>query len=86
MNYHAYAESVDAHEWLKHLRSLIMCAQCGKPIERLEMQQDLFSRATVFTAYCHGEMEDTVLNHADVAGAIISPGIAFREIKIKVPA
>jgi hypothetical protein len=37
------------------------CAVCGRRVERFGSHRDLLRGATVFTAWCHGEVEETVI-------------------------
>lgn len=35
----------------------LICAVCGREVERLERVEDPLRRKVTFTAYCHGDVE-----------------------------
>lgn len=39
-----------------------MCAVCRQPVERMESYEDAEVDRMVFTAYCHGKREQTVVD------------------------
>jgi hypothetical protein len=60
-----------------------MCAVCGKPVDRMEMFDDPLAWRRVYTAYCHGETEETVISRELMEDAIsISAGVAFSQKRI----
>lgn len=48
----------------------VKCAKCMKPVDRLTQSQNPFTGEVTFTAYCHGEKEETVLTVHDLSNAI----------------
>ena len=38
------------------------CAVCNKPVERMESMYDVAWARKRFRVYCHGEMEESILN------------------------
>lgn len=46
-----------------------MCAKCGKPVDRVESGINPMTGDYVFTAFCHGETEVSILTRAEVARA-----------------
>ena len=44
------------------LRDVPLCAICNKPVERVESMYDIAWAAKRFRVYCHGDMEEAMLN------------------------
>ena len=44
------------------LHGLPICAVCNKPVERMESMYDIRMAAKRFRVYCHGDMEEALLN------------------------
>ena len=44
------------------LHDVPMCAVCNKPVERMESMYDIAWGAKRFRVYCHGDMEEALLN------------------------
>lgn len=63
---------------------LVMCAVCLKPVDRVEVFDDVRSYDKVFRVYCHGDMEEARLGVRDL---MHKPGIvsatAFGTMKIE---
>lgn len=56
----------------------VMCAVCHCPVALLERMEDISNMTTIFTAYCHGATERTVLSvHEMVIATEIIPMVAF---------
>lgn len=60
------------------INGVLMCAKCGKPVDRVESAINPMTGDYVFTAFCHGESEVSVLTRAEVAMASrIDYAVAF---------
>ena len=44
------------------LHGVPLCAICNKPVERMESWYDINCYAKRFRVYCHGDMEEAMLN------------------------
>lgn len=44
------------------LHDVPLCAICNKPVERVESMYDIAWAAKRFRVYCHGDMEEAMLN------------------------
>jgi len=44
------------------LHDVPLCAVCNKPVERVESMYDISYGAKRFRVYCHGEMEEAMLD------------------------
>lgn len=59
------------------------CAQCGRPVRQMSRRELLDIDATVFTVYCHGEIEETTIPAMTFINMsspnAIEPGIAFKQ-------
>jgi hypothetical protein len=55
------------------------CALCGKPVERVEWQNDFRTNSVVATAYCHGDTQVSVLSRCDIIDKTIGRGVAFQQ-------
>ena len=54
------------------------CAVCDAPVERLEEHYEPTTRECVYTAYCHGESEETRISDRDMMQlSSIRTGVAF---------
>ncbi len=61
----------------------IMCAQCHRPVERIERYTSLALNDTIYRVFCHGEEEETRLSgHTIVTALRIDPGYAFTTNRI----
>lgn len=60
-------------------RMIVTCARCGHPVDRLTQRRDHARMGEVFTAYCHGEAEETFIGDMNLEyGPIkIEDGVAF---------
>ena len=62
------------------INGVLMCAKCGKPVDRVESGIDPMTGDYVFTAFCHGDTEASVLTRAEVVGASrIDYAVAFEK-------
>lgn len=52
------------------------CFRCRRKVDRLHVEELPLSYGVRFTAFCHGEQEETVLGLADLLAS--TPGQAFR--------
>lgn len=60
----------------------VWCAKCSKPVNKMEYTQDPFSGRFLFTVYCHGEKEQTILSREEIASAVsIDCTVAFKDGK-----
>jgi hypothetical protein len=48
------------------LRNVPLCAVCNKPVERMESMYDIAWAAKRFRVYCHGDMEEAMLNDVTI--------------------
>jgi hypothetical protein len=46
-----------------------LCAVCNKPVERMESWYDVNSYAKRFRVYCHGDIEEAILNDMTIFDA-----------------
>lgn len=44
------------------LHDVPLCAVCNKPVERMESMYDINSYQKRFRVYCHGQMEEALLD------------------------
>ena len=44
------------------LHNVPLCAVCNKPVERIESMYDIAWAAKRFRVYCHGDMEEAMLD------------------------
>lgn len=51
------------------IHGVLMCAKCGKPVDRVESGIDPKAGDYVFTAFCHGKSEVSILTRAEVVSA-----------------
>lgn len=62
------------------INGVLMCAKCGKPVERVESGIDPMTGDYVFTAFCHGKSEVSILTRAEMAMASrIDYAVAFEK-------
>jgi hypothetical protein len=60
------------------LHGLPICAVCNKPVERMDSMYDMNTNQKRFRVYCHGQMEEALLNDMDIWDAdSIRTGQAF---------
>jgi hypothetical protein len=60
------------------LHDVPLCAVCNKPVERMESMYDINSYQKRFRVYCHGDVEEALLNDMDIWNAdSIRMGQAF---------
>jgi hypothetical protein len=52
--------SINKYELVLH--DVPLCAICNKPVERMESMYDIAWAANRFRVYCHGDMEEAMLN------------------------
>jgi hypothetical protein len=57
-----------------------ICAQCGRPVERMDWQWRPYLNAVEFVVYCHGVSEQMFLDSRTQIEMIgnLEPGVAFR--------
>ena len=48
------------------LHDVPMCAVCNKPVERVESMYDAAWAAKRFRVYCHGDMEEAMLDDVTI--------------------
>jgi hypothetical protein len=75
----------DFEKALSEQQDLPMCAKCGHPVERMEVQRRYWDCQTRFTVYCHGESETVDINEEliIIAGkGGIKVGVAFQNNRI----
>jgi hypothetical protein len=48
------------------LHDVPMCAVCNKPVERVESMYDIAYGAKRFRVYCHGDMEEAMLDDVTI--------------------
>lgn len=48
------------------LHDVPMCAICNKPVERVESMYDIAWAAKRFRVYCHGDMEEAMLDDVTI--------------------
>ena len=51
------------------LHDVPLCAVCNKPVERMESMYDINSYQKRFRVYCHGDVEEALLNDMDICNA-----------------
>ena len=62
------------------INGVLMCAKCGNQVDRVESGINPMTGDYVFTAFCHGETEASVLTRGEVARASrIDYAVAFEE-------
>ena len=60
------------------LHDVPMCAVCNKPVERVESMYDAAWAAKRFRVYCHGDMEEAMLDDVTIEDSIsVKFGQAF---------
>lgn len=60
------------------LHDVPLCAVCNKPVERMDSEYDINTYQKRFRVYCHGQMEEALLNDMDIWNAdSIRMGQAF---------
>lgn len=60
----------------------VFCAKCGKPVDRMVYSSCPPVGDLLFTVYCHGEQESTVVTFQELASAIsVDATIAFQGAK-----
>jgi hypothetical protein len=60
------------------LHDVPMCAVCNKPVEKVESMYDIAYGAKRFRVYCHGDMEEAMLDDTIIEDAnSITFGQAF---------
>ena len=60
------------------LHGLPICAVCNKPVELMDSMYDINNYQKRFRVYCHGQVEEAVLNDMDIWNAdSIRMGQAF---------
>jgi len=58
------------------------CAKCSKPVDKMDSIFNHMTSDYIFTVYCHGETEQTVLNVSDIVNAVsIDCTVAFKDGK-----
>lgn len=48
------------------LHDVPLCAVCNKPVERVESMYDIAYGAKRFRVYCHGDMEEAMLDDVTI--------------------
>ena len=48
------------------LHDVPLCAVCNKPVERMESMYDIAWGAKRFRVYCHGKMEESMLDDVTI--------------------
>jgi len=48
------------------LHGVPLCAVCNKPVERMESMYDIAWGAKRFRVYCHGQMEESMLDDVTI--------------------
>jgi len=48
------------------LHDVPMCAVCNKPVEKVESMYDIAYGAKRFRVYCHGDMEEAMLDDVTI--------------------
>ena len=56
--------TLDRYELVLH--DVPMCAVCNKPVERVESMYDIAYAAKRFRVYCHGDMEEAMLDDVTI--------------------
>ena len=56
--------TVNKYELVLH--DVPMCAVCNKPVERVESMYDIAYAAKRFRVYCHGDMEEAMLDDVTI--------------------
>lgn len=56
--------TVNKYELVLH--DVPMCAVCNKPVERVESMYDAAWAAKRFRVYCHGDMEEAMLDDVTI--------------------
>jgi hypothetical protein len=60
------------------LHNVPLCAICNKPVERVESMYDIAWAAKRFRVYCHGDMEEAMLDDVTIEDSnSVSFGQAF---------
>ena len=56
--------SVNKHDLVLH--DVPLCAVCNKPVDRVESMYDIAWAAKRFRVYCHGDMEEAMLDDVTI--------------------
>ena len=60
--------------WLidKHAMSMgwLTCAICNKPVDSIEQIDDPYTDRRIFRAYCHGQVDEAVLDHMTIEDSL----------------
>ena len=56
--------SVNKYDLVLH--DVPLCAVCNKPVDRVESMYDIAWAAKRFRVYCHGEMEEAMLDDVTI--------------------
>jgi len=56
--------AVNKYELVLH--NVPMCAVCNKPVERVESMYDIAYGGKRFRVYCHGDMEEAMLDDVTI--------------------
>lgn len=56
--------TIDKYELVLH--NVPMCAICNKPVERIESMYDIAWAAKRFRVYCHGDVEEAMLDDVTI--------------------
>ena len=51
------------------IHGTLFCAKCNKPVDRVDSSIDPMTGDYVFTAFCHGETESSILALEEVRSA-----------------
>ena len=41
--------------WLRRIAPNVLCAKCGSPVERIDLQRNPILKSWLFEAHCHGK-------------------------------
>ncbi len=59
------------------------CARCGKPVEKIEKYKDMRTDEMVFSAFCHGAIDELRLGQEQIANMTeIHMTVAFYDPKM----
>ena len=59
--------TIDKYELVLH--NVPTCAVCNKPVERVESMYDIAYGGKRFRVYCHGDMEEAMLDDTTIEDA-----------------
>lgn len=63
-----------------------ICGRCGKPVDRMTEDVDVFMERRRFRAYCHGQVESVVMTDQELQSiAGVSWGVAFAAPPVLAP-